>query len=275
MILDTLAAASKKRAEAAKEKISLREMERLALLACEKTKEKELSFEKALSSPDISFICEVKRASPSKGLIAPDFPYVDIAKEYEMAGADAISVLTEPEYFLGSNDYLTEISREVTLPLLRKDFTVDPYQIYEAKAIGASAVLLICALLDREALREGIRLCDSLGLSALVEAHDDREIHSALSAGARIIGVNNRNLKTFEVDFDNSIRLRNMVPDQVLFVAESGIRTKEHLRVLAEAGVDAVLIGESLMRSPDKKEIIDGFKRAARGEEKSGGNNED
>ncbi len=266
MILDTLAAASKKRAEAAKEKISLKEMEKLAFLACEETKGNGLPFEKALSSPDISFICEVKRASPSKGLIAPDFPYTEIAQDYENAGAGAISVLTEPEYFLGSNDYLTEISRKVTLPLLRKDFTVDPYQIYEAKAIGASAVLLICALLDTEALRDGIRLCDSLGLSALVEAHDEREIHSALSAGARIIGVNNRNLKTFEVDFDNSIRLRNMVPDQVLFVAESGIQTKDHLRILAKAGVNAVLIGESLMRSPDKKEIIDGFKRAARGE---------
>lgn len=266
MILDTLAASSKERVATAKEKISLREMEQLAFLACEKTKGKGLPFEKALSSPDISFICEVKRASPSKGIIAPDFPYVEIAKDYEQAGADAISVLTEPEYFLGSNDYLTEISQKVTLPLLRKDFTVDPYQIYEAKAIGASAVLLICALLDTDALRDGIRLCDSLGLSALVEAHDEKEIHSALSAGARIIGVNNRNLKTFEVDFDNSIRLRNMVPDQVLFVAESGIQTKDHLRILAKAGVNAVLIGESLMRSPDKKEIIDGFKRAARGE---------
>lgn len=263
MILDTLAAASRKRAEAAKEKISLKEMEKLAFLACEKTKEQELPFEAALSKPGMSFICEVKRASPSKGMIAPDFPYTDIAKDYEKAGADAVSVLTEPEYFLGSNDYLTEISKAVSIPLLRKDFTVDPYQIYEAKAIGASAVLLICALLDTEALRSGIRLCESLGLSALVEAHDEREIDSALTSGARIVGVNNRNLKTFQVDFQNSIRLREMVPEEVLFVAESGIQTEEQLGLLAEAGVNGVLIGESLMRAADKKTVIDGFKRAA------------
>lgn len=264
MILDTLAAASKNRALAAKMFVSMWEMEKLAFQVYEKTKGQTPSFEQALSSPDISFICEVKRASPSKGLIAPDFPYVDIAKDYEAAGANAISVLTEPEYFLGRNDYLTEISREVSIPLLRKDFTVDPYQIYEAKVIGASAVLLICALLDTKALREGIELCDKLGLSALVEAHDEAEIHSALTAGARIIGVNNRNLKTFEVDFNNSIRLRSLVPPDVLFVAESGIKTDDDIRRLSEAGVNAVLIGESLMRSPDKKEIISGFKRAAR-----------
>lgn len=266
MILDTLAAASRKRAKAAKERIPFNEMEKLAFSAYEETRQngRSFSFEHALSSPGISFICEVKRASPSKGLIAPDFPYVEIAEEYEAAGADAISVLTEPEYFLGSNDYLTEISRTAGVPLLRKDFTVDPYQIYEAKAIGASAVLLICALLDTEALREGIRLCDSLGLSALVEAHDETEIHSALLAGARMIGVNNRNLKTFEVDFNNSIRLRGMVPDHVLFVAESGIKTETDIRRLASAGVNAVLIGESLMRSPDKKKILNGLRGAAR-----------
>lgn len=264
MILDTLAAASKNRAQAAKMFISMGEIEKLAFQAYENTKGQTPSFEQALSSPDISFICEVKRASPSKGLIAPDFPYVEIAKDYEAAGANAISVLTEPEYFLGNNNYLTEIKQEVSIPLLRKDFTVDPYQIYEAKVIGASAVLLICALLDTKALREGIELCDKLGLSALVEAHDEEEIHSALTAGARIIGVNNRNLKTFEVDFNNSIRLRSLVPSDVLFVAESGIKTDDDIRRLAEAGVNAVLIGESLMRSPDKKEIIGGFKRAAR-----------
>lgn len=262
MILDVLAASSRKRAEAAKEKIPMKTMERLAFEALEKTKEKGLSFENSLSAPGISFICEVKRASPSKGLIAPEFPYVEIARDYEAAGADAISVLTEPEYFLGNNSYLTGISHKVNLPLLRKDFTVDPYQIYEAKVIGASAVLLICALLDTEALKEGLNLCRSLGLSALVEAHDQEEIHSALAAGARIIGVNNRNLKTFEVDFNNSLRLRTMVPSDVLFVAESGIKTEADIRLLSEAGVNAVLIGESLMRSPDKKEIISGLKRA-------------
>lgn len=263
MILDTLAAASRKRAEAAKETVSLREMEKLAFQAREKAKERGLPFEAALSKPGMSFICEVKRASPSKGMIAPDFPYTDIAKDYEKAGADAVSVLTEPEYFLGSSDYLTEISKAISLPLLRKDFTVDPYQIYEAKAIGASAVLLICALLDTEALRSGLRLCESLGLSALVEAHDEREIDSALSSGAKIIGVNNRNLKTFEVDFQNSFRLREMVPEEVLFVAESGIQTGKQMELLAEAGVNGVLIGESLMRAADKKAVIDEFKRAA------------
>ena len=210
----------------------------------------------------MSFICEVKKASPSKGLIAHDFPYVDIAKDYEAAGASAISVLTEPEYFLGSNEYLKEIRRHVSVPLLRKDFTVDPYQIFEAKVIGASAVLLICALLDTETLRTGIHLCDSLGMSALVEAHDEEEIKSALRAGARIIGVNNRNLKTFSVDFSNSIRLRSLVPDDVLFVAESGVKSADDIRLLHEAGVDGVLIGETLMRAADKKKILDSWKQA-------------
>ncbi len=263
MILDTLAAASKKRAETAKENISMSEMEKRAYQIFEETKGRMPSFEQALSSPGISFICEVKRASPSKGLIAPDFPYVEIAMDYEAAGADAISILTEPDYFLGSNDYLSEIRQNVSIPLLRKDFTVDPYQIYEAKVIGASAVLLICSLLDTTALKEGVELCSKLGLSALVEAHDEEEIHSALAAGARIIGVNNRNLKTFEVDFNTSLRLRSLIPSDVLFVAESGIKTEDDIRRLSEAGVNAVLIGESLMRSADKKEIIGGFKRAA------------
>ena len=217
----------------------------------------------------MSFICEVKKASPSKGLIAPDFPYVDIAKDYEAAGASAISVLTEPEYFLGSNEYLKEIRRHVSVPLLRKDFTVDPYQIFEAKVIGASAVLLICALLDTETLRTGIHLCDSLGMSALVEAHDEEEIKSALRAGARIIGVNNRNLKTFSVDFSNSIRLRSLVPDDVLFIAESGVKSADDIRLLHEAGVDGVLIGETLMRSADKKKILDSWKQAC-GERNAG-----
>lgn len=259
MILDTLAAASKRRAQEAKRILPLKQMAERAEMALEEADRTvgRFAFERALTSPEISFICEVKKASPSKGLIAPDFPYVRIAKEYEEAKASAISVLTEPEYFLGSNDYLTEISRNVTVPLLRKDFTVDPYQIYEARAIGASAVLLICALLDTEQLREGIRLCDRLGLSALVEAHDEEEIRSALRAGARIIGVNNRNLKTFTVDFDNSIRLRHLVPKDILFVAESGIQSGEDLKRLGEAGVSAVLIGETLMRAPDKRAVLE------------------
>ena len=282
MILDTLAASTHKRVEAAKENIPLSTMMDLASQASESerevpltcvqrnvSKESVFSFEKALKAPGMSFICEVKKASPSKGLIASDFPYVDIAKDYEAAGAAAISVLTEPEYFLGSNEYLKEIRRHVSVPLLRKDFTVDPYQIFEAKVIGASAVLLICALLDTETLRTGIHLCDSLGMSALVEAHDEEEIKSALRAGARIIGVNNRNLKTFSVDFSNSIRLRSLVPDDVLFVAESGVKSADDIRLLHEAGVDGVLIGETLMRSADKKKILDSWKQAC-GERNTG-----
>lgn len=258
MILDELAESTRKRVEQSKEQIPLGKMMDLASEACHRPGKAlpPFAFEKALKKPGMSFICEVKKASPSKGLIAPDFPYVDIAKDYETAGAAAVSVLTEPEYFMGSNDYLTEIKENVSIPLLRKDFTIDPYQIFEAKAIGADAVLLICALLDTNLLRTGIQICDSLGLSALVEAHDEKEIQSAIDAGARIIGVNNRNLKTFEVDFSNSIRLRGLVPESVLFVAESGVQTEEDVQLLHEAGVNGVLIGETLMRSNQKKEIL-------------------
>ncbi|NNJ31216.1 indole-3-glycerol phosphate synthase TrpC [Lacrimispora defluvii] len=264
MILDTLAAASRQRAEEAKITIPISQMKEMAYMAFEDgNRECDFSFEKAISSPGISFICEVKRASPSKGMIASDFPYREIAMEYEEAGADAISVLTEPDYFLGKGEYLTEISRSVSLPLLRKDFTVDSYQIFEAKVLGASAVLLICALLDTEKLKEYMKICDSLGLSALVEAHDEKEIHSALTAGARLIGVNNRNLKTFEVDFENSIRLRNLVPAGTAFIAESGIQTADDVKRLCQAGVNGVLIGESLMRSPDKKAVLQEMRKAA------------
>lgn len=217
-------------------------------------------FEKALAEGDISFICECKKASPSKGLIAEDFPYVEIAREYERAGASCISVLTEPKWFLGSDRYLQEITEAVSIPCIRKDFTVDEYMIYEARLLGASAVLLICALLPEETIREYIGICDSLGLSALVEAHDEEEIAMALRAGARIIGVNNRNLKDFTVDVHNSERLRSLVPPSVLFVAESGIKTAEDIGVLRKAGVNGVLIGETLMRSPDKKAVLDTLK---------------
>lgn len=218
-------------------------------------------FEEALRTPGISFICEVKKASPSKGLIAPDFPYLDIAREYEAAGASAISVLTEPDYFLGSCRYLEEISKAVSLPLLRKDFIVDEYQIYEAKALGASAVLLICTLMDTAVLREYLALCDRLGLSALVEAHTEKEVLSAQAAGARIIGINNRDLKTFQVDMSHAVRLRTLVPRSILFVAESGIRTPADIHLLYESGVNAVLIGETLMRSADKKQELDYLKK--------------
>lgn len=215
-------------------------------------------FERALGAPgDIHFICECKKASPSKGLIAPDFPYLEIAKQYEAAGASAISVLTEPKWFLGSDDYLREIAAEVQTPCLRKDFTVDPYMIYEAKLLGASAVLLICALLDTKTLASYIEIADSLGLSAIVEAHDEAEVASAAAAGARIIGVNNRNLKDFTVDIHNSIRLREHAPAGTIFVAESGIRTPEDVETLRRNGVNAVLIGEQLMRATSPKAEID------------------
>lgn len=263
MILDTLAAASKKRAAAAKEKLPMeRIMEQAFAVKAKNDRDQgAFPFEKALSSPAMSFICEVKKASPSKGIIAADFPYVSIAQEYEEAGASAISVLTEPEYFLGSNEYLAEISRAVSLPLLRKDFTVDPYQIYEATVLGASAVLLICSILSEAQLKEFIRICDSLGLSALAEAHNEEEIKAALSAGARIIGVNNRNLKDFTVDFETSLRLRSLVPSDVLFLAESGVKSAQDVKRLWEANVNGVLIGETLMRAPDKKEVLNGLKR--------------
>lgn len=254
MILDKIVQSTRKRVERDKERQSLEEIKARALAMDGRT---EFPFEKMLWSEGISFICEVKKASPSKGLIAPDFPYLDIAREYERAGAGAISVLTEPEFFQGSPEYLKEIRQEVGIPLLRKDFVVDAYQIYQAKVLGADAALLICAVLDGAALRECIELCDHLGLSALVEVHDEREMEQALLAGARIIGVNNRNLKDFTVDIGNSVRLRSLAPDAVAFVAESGIQTRQDVKSLEKARVNAVLIGETLMRSPDKKAMLE------------------
>lgn len=213
-------------------------------------------FQQALAAPGMSFICEVKKASPSKGLIAPNFPYLDIAKAYQDAGAAAISCLTEPYWFQGSNQYLKEIAQAVTIPVLRKDFTVDEYMIYGAKVLGASAVLLICAILDDSQLKDYLTLAHSLGLSALVEAHDEAELSRALSAGANIIGVNNRDLRTFTVDVNNSLRLRKLAPPEVLFVSESGIKTPDDIQKLYDNGTNAVLIGETLMRAPDKKAML-------------------
>lgn len=253
MILDNLVAASQKNVAADKESISLETMKARALAVPSLT---DFPFEKQLAKPGLSFICEVKRASPSKGLIAPDFPYLDIAKEYEKAGAAAISVLTERDYFQGSVQYLQEIAQAVQTPVLRKDFIIDAYQIYEAKAMGAAAILLICAVLDDSRLTAFLALADSLGLSVLTEAHDAEEIRRAVAAGARVIGVNNRNLKDFTVSVDTSCRLRPLVPDNILFVAESGIKTPADTARLRAHGVDAVLIGETLMRSSDKKEML-------------------
>lgn len=252
-ILEQLAEHAKYRTQQAKKITSLGEIEKQAL----SIPEGNFFFEKALRKPGISFICECKKASPSKGLIAPDFPYLQIAREYEAAGADCISVLTEPKWFLGSDVYLREIAEAVSVPCLRKDFTVDEYMIYEAKVLGASAVLLICAILDEAQIKEYLTICETLGLSALVEAHDEGEVEKALSAGARIIGVNNRNLKDFTVDTDNSRRLRALIPADVLFVSESGVQGPEDVKRLAEIGVDAVLVGEALMRAADKREMLE------------------
>ena len=220
------------------------------------------AFENALKKPGLSFICECKKASPSKGVIAEEFPYLQIAKEYEAAGADCISVLTEPKWFLGSDRYLREIAAEVSIPIIRKDFTVEPYMIYEAKVMGASAVLLICSILTPEQLQQYLAICEELGLSALVEAHDEAEAAMALEAGARLIGVNNRNLKDFTVDTENSRRLRNEIPKGVLFVSESGIRDVCDIRAVKEMGADAVLIGETLMRAADKRRTLEELRNA-------------
>ena len=253
MILEKIAADTKLRVEKAKRKVPYSEICRRAMAMDANTG---FPFEKALAEPGIHYICEVKKASPSKGLIAAEFPYVQIAREYEAAGADAISVLTEPAYFQGKNEYLTEIRQAVKIPLLRKDFTVDEYMIYEAKNIGADAVLLICAILSPMQLSEYAGIARELGLSALVEAHDEKEVEMALKAGARIVGVNNRNLKDFTVDIHNSVRLRELVPENILFVSESGMKTRQDIERLEQNGTNAVLIGETLMRSADKKAAL-------------------
>ncbi len=247
-ILDELAAHARERVAAAKREKPLEVIRRQALTL----PKGDFAFENALKKPGVSFICECKKASPSKGIITPDFPYLEIAREYEAAGADCLSVLTEPKWFLGSDRYLKEITGSVSLPCLRKDFTVDAYMIYEAKLMGASAVLLICSLLSENILREYISLCDELGLSALVETHDAEETGMALRAGARVIGVNNRNLKDFSVDTDLSRRLRALIPSDVVFVSESGVHSPEDIKKLREIGADAVLVGETLMRASDK-----------------------
>lgn len=220
-------------------------------------------FRKALSKPGLSFLCELKKASPSKGLIDPEFPYLDIAQDYEAFGADAISCLTEPKWFLGSNDIFRRVRQTVSLPMLRKDFTVDPYQIYEARLMGADCVLLICALLDTQTLQEYLELCEELGLAALVETHDEDEVRSALAAGATILGVNNRNLKDFSVDFQNAKRLRDLIPPDVLYVAESGVSGPQDVAKLKKVGADAVLIGEALMRAPNKRCMLEQLREAA------------
>ncbi len=251
-ILQQLADYARERTQAQKQLVSPGEMKEKALSLPKGSFE----FEKALRSPQLSFICECKKASPSKGIISHDFPYLSIARQYSQAGADCISVLTEPKWFLGRNEYLTQISQAVDIPCLRKDFTVDDYMIYQAKILGAKAVLLICSILSAKQIKEFIGIADTLGISALVEAHNSDEVKTALDCGARIVGVNNRDLRDFSVDTRNSSALRSLVPKDVLFVSESGINTAEDVRAVKQAGADAVLIGEALMRAPDISEKL-------------------
>lgn len=259
-ILSEIAEYAKVRVGKAKETISLKEIKTLA----EAMPKGDFPFEEALKRPGISLICEIKKASPSKGVIDPEFNYLKIAKEYEKGKADAISCLTEPKWFLGSDEIFKDIRKKVSLPMLRKDFVVDEYQIYQAKLLGANCILLIVSLLNKETLERYINLATSLGLSALVETHDEEEIKTALSAGAKILGVNNRNLKDFSVDLNNAKRLRELIPENVIYVAESGIASLSDAKMLKEAGADALLIGEFLMRSDDKALLIKKIKGAAK-----------
>lgn len=255
-ILNEIAAKTRERV---KEQKRIRSLEQLKDEAQAMNSDTGYPFEKAIGIDGLSFICEVKKASPSKGVIAQDFPYVEIAKDYEEGGASAISVLTEPYWFQGRDSYLQEIRQAVSIPIIRKDFVVDEYMIYEAKLMGADAVLLICAILNDQELKRFFQIADSLGLTALVEAHDQEEVDRALKAGARLIGVNNRDLHTFTVDINNSIRYRQSVPENVLFVSESGIRTKEDIRRLMDNNVNGVLIGETMMRALDRVAAVREF----------------
>ena len=257
-ILEKIAEFAKMRVQEDLKKISLDEMKNLAKNSASDGKK----FLSALQKKNLSFICEVKKASPSKGIIAENFPYVEIATDYENFGADCISCLTEPKYFLGSDKIFTEIRKKISIPMLRKDFTVDAYQIYQAKFLGADCVLLICAILSKNQLENFLKICDDLKISALVETHDEIEIKTALEVGAKIIGVNNRNLINFSVDFTNAARLREMIPAEKIFVAESGVKSVEDVKILKNIGADAVLIGETLMRATDKQKILSEFKSA-------------
>lgn len=259
MILDDLAAYARERVALAKTKKTLSDIKKEALAL----PKGDFRFTKALSGCGLSFICEVKKASPSKGIISEDFPYMEIAREYEEAGANAISVLTEPKYFLGSDEIFRQIREKISLPMIRKDFTVDEYQIYEAKVLGADAILLIVAILSPEEIKRYLQICDELGTCALVETHDKEEIEVAIQAGAKLIGVNNRNLKDFSVNVENALNLKRYIADDIIFVAESGMQSVEDIKEIAKSKTDAVLIGEALMRAEDKKALLDEFKKAA------------
>lgn len=260
MILDDIVAATKKRLETIKPSLPVSQVREAAEIIAELRKNDDFPFKKALAKDGLSFICEVKKASPSKGVIAEDFPFIDIAKSYEDAGADAVSVLTEPDFFKGSPDYLRMISSSVSLPCLRKDFIIDEFQIYEARTLGASAVLLICAILSDEQLKEYLELAHSLGMSALVETHSIEEAERAIACGAEIIGINNRDLRNFHVDLNATRSIAEHIPDGKILVSESGIHSENDIAFVRSAGADAVLIGEAFMRSDNKSELMKRFK---------------
>ncbi len=260
MILDDLAAHARQRVKAARQRMPLEEIREEAL----RLPKGDFRFEHALRKDRAALICEIKKASPSKGVISEAFPYLDIARDYQAGGADCLSCLTEPKWFLGSDAVFRELRGETALPMLRKDFTVDEYQLYEAKTMGADAVLLICALLPTEMIARYLDICDTLGLCVLVEAHDAIEIRSAAAAGARVIGVNNRNLKNFSVDFQNAQTLRRLIPPSAVFVAESGVQTPADAATLRAAGADAILIGEALMRAADRPAMLAALREAVR-----------
>lgn len=256
-ILDKICEATKERIEKEKQKISLVEVRKNAESIKNIEKEKDFNFEKAIGKKEkINFICEIKKASPSKGIIAEDFNYIEIAKDYQKAGADAISCLTEPHYFLGSDEYLKAVKETVNIPVLRKDFIIDEYMIYKSKNIKADAILLIAAVLDKYKLKDYFDIANDLGLSSLFEIHNEEELEKVLNLNPRIIGVNNRDLKTFEVDINNSVRLRKLIPNNIIFVSESGIKCREDIKTLEENKTNAVLIGESLMTKKDKEKEI-------------------
>jgi len=253
MILDDIVAKQKERIEKEKKEKNIESLKQEALNLPLSEK---FFFEDSLRSKDFAFICEIKKASPSKGIIVEDFPYIDIAQEYEQAGAAAISVLTEPNFFKGNDKYLKDVSDTLNIPVLRKDFIIDEYQIYQAKLIGADAILLICAILDETTLNKFLNLAKSLKLSCLVETHNEDEIKKALNSGAEIIGINNRDLKTFKVDINTSLKLRSFIPENKILISESGIKTSQDIKMLKNAGFNGVLIGESMMLSKDKKQFL-------------------
>lgn len=260
MILDDLVAATRTRLDIFKKDVPFKDVKNAAEIIRDIREKEDFPFKKALAKDGLSFICEVKKASPSKGIIAEDFPYLDIAKSYESAGADAVSVLTEPDYFKGSVEYLQRIAAEISLPCLRKDFIIDEYMIYEARALDASAILLICAILSNDQLKEYLELAHSLGMSALVETHSVEEAQRAVDCGAEIIGINNRDLRTFNVDLNTTKIVAEFVPNDKILVSESGIHSAEDIDFVRSAGADAVLIGEAFMRAENKSELMNRFK---------------